>query len=342
MCDDELLRFLLPYWAVTTNGIGQCEKQAENKALYRLITVEGNVYFLKEVGSIEKRDEYRLEKVLSDYALLQHLFTQGVPVAVPILTLSGLPYVQVEDRFYSLLPALPVFHTQLTPAIGQAMFLNLGIAIGRLHQALKIYPGQIHSWKMDLAQRTFDEAVPVLLNHLNEAGRRRLRAALESIEDPTRKLLNNLPAQHIHGDCHGGNVLFNGEQVSGFIDLDHLQFGPRIYDIGYFLADWIKNRYRDPSKIELLSGTLPYLLQGYDQVILLRLQEKQALIYTILATQIIFSAWFFEPLSQPDLAQFNLDAFYWIFENKGRISIDTYFIDKISAPAYDCKKRSIL
>lgn len=49
-----------------------------------------------------------------------------------------------------------------------------------------------------------------------------------------------LPVQPIHGDCHGSNVLLCNGEVSGFIELDHLPTGPRLYDLAYDLADRLK------------------------------------------------------------------------------------------------------
>jgi Ser/Thr protein kinase RdoA (MazF antagonist) len=43
------------------------------------------------------------------------------------------------------------------------------------------------------------------------------------------------------GRLKNENVLLYAGDVSGFIDLDHLPNGPRIYDLSYYLADRLKN-----------------------------------------------------------------------------------------------------
>jgi Ser/Thr protein kinase RdoA (MazF antagonist) len=199
------------------------------------------------------------------------------------------------------------------------MYHNLGTALGRLHRALAEYPGEIHSWKMDLPKRILSEAVPVLMKYLDEAGERRLLRVVSNLREPINVFLTNLPSQHIHGDCHGGNVLFDGELVSGFIDLDHLPFGPRIWDLGYYLADWVKNHFHDPEEMERWFEILPDLVNGYAEEIDITPQERQAILYIMLGTQVIFAAWFFEPLNQPDRALLNMEAFYWIYDHQWRI-----------------------
>ena len=89
--------------------------------------------------------------------------------------------------------------------------------------------------------------------------------------------LTGLPCQHIHGDSHSGNILLHHGQVSGFIDLDHLPLGPRVYDLGYLMADLMKNRlYRAKALAQCLS-VLGALLRGYEEETPLTERERAAL-----------------------------------------------------------------
>jgi Ser/Thr protein kinase RdoA (MazF antagonist) len=315
---DPLLTRLLVHWAHTLGEHPQCETSGAGKLCCRITSASGCVYFLKEVGDIEQRDAERQEKVEADLAVLRHLDACGVPVAVPLLTNYSKPYAQEGSHFYTLSLALPTKYGD--PAMDpRRMFHNLGKAIGRLHCALVDYPGEIRSWRMDLPKRILAEAVPVLMDHLDEVGQRRLLRVVEALREPVQQRLADLPSQHIHGDCHGGNVLLDGERVSGFIDLDHLPFGPRIWDLGYYLADRAKNAFQDPEEMETWFEILPDLLDGYAEEIELSREERQAILYVMLGVQLIFAAWFCAPVDRPDLVQFNLEAFYWIYEHQWRI-----------------------
>jgi Ser/Thr protein kinase RdoA (MazF antagonist) len=318
MPDKTLLTHLLAQWAHTLGEHPHCEISSYDRLFCRITTTSGCGYFLKEVGDIERHDEERQKKVEGDLAVLCHLDACGVPVAVPLLTSQGTPYTREGSRFYTLSLALPVKYND--PGTDpHRMYHNLGIVIGRLHRALAEYPGKIHSWKMDLPKRILSEAVPLLVKHLDDAGERRLMRVVDNLRAPINKLLTDLPSQHIHGDCHGGNVLFDGEQVSGFIDLDHLPFGPRVWDLGYYLADWVKNRFHNPEVMETWFEIFPDLLNGYAQEIDISPKERQAVLYIMLCTQLVFAAWFFEPVDQPDKALSNLEAFYWIYDHQWRI-----------------------
>ena len=74
-------------------------------------------------------------------------------------------------------------------------------------------------------------------------------------------------------------------QVSGFVDIDHLPVGPRVYDIGYLLADFAKARFvrDDPDSRWLEYGHL--IVAGYEQVCTLQEREKAAIATVMLATE---------------------------------------------------------
>jgi Ser/Thr protein kinase RdoA (MazF antagonist) len=106
--------------------------------------------------------------------------------------------------------------------------------------------------------------------------------------------------------------------VSGFIDLDHLPRGPRVYDIGYFLADRAKVPIIGNHPVDEWLADFPCVLVGYEQVAPLSAQECHALWYIMLATQLMFTYWFFKHEST-EAAQQNLAAFYWLYEHKQEI-----------------------
>jgi Ser/Thr protein kinase RdoA (MazF antagonist) len=123
--------------------------------------------------------------------------------------------------------------------------------------------------------------------------------------------LRDLPTQLIHGDCHGGNILLYRRQVSGFVDLDHLPTGPRVYDLGYLLADMAKAPFVG---VPAHRGWLQHfhrLIAGYEGESRMSEREKGALWYVMLATQVLFVDWFLQH-GRDELARRNLAAFHWI------------------------------
>ena len=71
---------------------------------------------------------------------------------------------------------------------------------------------------------------PVLAAALTE-----LSARIRPRWDSIVQALSAAP-QRVHGDVHGGNLLTDGQKVTGIIDWDHLPLAPRGYDLGYFMA----------------------------------------------------------------------------------------------------------
>jgi Ser/Thr protein kinase RdoA (MazF antagonist) len=131
--------------------------------------------------------------------------------------------------------------------------------------------------------------------------------------------LSDLPLQLIHGDCHGGNYLLYRGDVSGFVDLDHLPTGPRVYDIGYLLADMAKARFVGiPAHDDWLAHA-GQVIAGYERESSLSKREKDALWFVMLATQVLFVDWFLAH-QKDELARKNLAALYWIEQRRREIA----------------------
>ena len=131
--------------------------------------------------------------------------------------------------------------------------------------------------------------------------------------------LDDLPVQSIHGDCHGGNYLLHHGDVSGFVDLDHLPTGPRVYDVGYLLADMAKAQFFANHAHREWLAHFDRVIAGYQQEAGLSGREKEALWFVMLATQVLFVDWFFEH-HRSALAFKNLEAFYWIYQHGDEIT----------------------
>ncbi len=142
-----------------------------------------------------------------------------------------------------------------------------------------------------------------------------MEATLAPLAAPLRAALADLPEQPIHGDCHGGNVLVADGEVTGFVDLDHLPVGPKVYDLSYLLADQVKGQLNDPERLARWLSVLPHLLAGYEREHALSAQERGAIWYGMLATQVLFVEVFAQAQNEAHIAR-NLDAFFWIHRSR--------------------------
>jgi Ser/Thr protein kinase RdoA (MazF antagonist) len=307
------LALLLRRWSSVLGSAADVRLLNEQGSVLGVRAEDGARYVLKAVdGSVFP--EHASERL----DLLRYLKVQGVPVAAP-LPLDGTPEVfkaGMGGRQYWLSPDL-AGAAPPGAAPGPRWYGSTGAAIARLHRALASYPGPLHSWRLDLAGDTLRRDIPLLRERLAEADRASFERAAGYLAQRLPGRLAGLPAHHIHGDCHGGNVLWDGDAVAGFIDLDHLPWGPRVYDLGYFLADLAKNRFRRPEEIARWFAGLRPFLEGYRAELGLSESEVTILPAVMLAVQVRFAAWFAQ--HDDPRAQLNLDALYWLDGQAGRI-----------------------
>lgn len=316
MSDDPLVPVLLRAWSNSLGGEAAWQALSDRNFVYR-ITAPGGEFILKIAGQISPQGDPE-RKLAAEYDLLRYLKDCGVPVAVPLSTNGGQHLLRYEGRLYTLTPSLP-------QAIGEdddlsRVFYNSGAAIALLHRALAAYTGPIYSWTMDLPPRILNDMVPIIVQHQSEEERAQFNAVIDSIRAPLTSSLSGLPSQYIHGDCHGGNMLRVGEQINGFIDLDHLPFGPRIYDLCYRLTDDGKKMINDRSTARRwFKDLVPSLFAGYEQAFPLTVAEKDAVPYMMMSICLLFTGWLFEHNMLHDIARDNLLLFYWLHENRDSV-----------------------
>ncbi len=312
MIERQAVDDLLKAWQSSAGTLLSCEMLHNKDTVWLITMTRGEQLVLKEVGA---RSEAR--RLASYYPVWLHLATCGIPVAVPFLSDDGSCFVTYRDTLYTLSPYLPAV-TRVGEKHGFANE-NIGRAIGQLHQALASYQGEMLSWHLNLLPWVFEQVIPRVLTQVEVSQQARLEETLSDCELAMRQAYTDLPEQYIHGDCHTGNLLVQDGQVVGFIDLDHLSLGPRIYDLGYLLADQIKWFTHNREQTRVWLQHFPAVLTGYEQVNGLSQQEKEALWSVLLAVQLAMSDFASQHQAQA-LAELNLEVFYWFYEQKEEIA----------------------
>lgn len=238
---------------------------------------DGRRYVVKTVGPWRPGPP-----VADEYRVLVHLAAAGIPVAVPVVSDDGRIAVAHQDAEYALLPWLDG-----DPAgreVGAAC-VRVGAAIGRLHQALADQPWPVRSYRQDMVA-AFEDSLARLPADVREPTVRPLAGrVLEALAG-----LAGYPEQRLHGDCGSGNVLMRDGDVAGFIDLDHLPVGPRVYDVGYYLA----HRARGDGFVDVAAR----YVTGYRQAVPLAREELAALPAAVLAAQLGITEWSHRLLTQ--------------------------------------------
>jgi Ser/Thr protein kinase RdoA (MazF antagonist) len=322
---------VLRHWHRHTGSIHE-RRSLYHKGTVLALTAEGGAqYVLKEVVKGQPL-ALRLERLASEHRLLLHLASCGVPVPSPLTTDDGHTFVRYPEEgntVYTLHRMLPNSGMRAAdgtrvgssplPAWDQPeVWNNVGTAIARLHRALASYPGEIVSWHTNLPEQIRDRALPAVRSLLTGAHLEALNAAFDGILDYVCAALADLPEQHIHGDCHGGNILIAAGNVSGFIDLDHLPLAPRVYDLFYLPPDRLKWKIYDPGMPEAIPPLIPHLIAGYEREHALTHCERAALWPGMLATQVLFTHAFAQQGNQEHVDR-NLRTLTWIRQHRDEI-----------------------
>lgn len=318
--DDPLPEAVLGHWRGLL-GAARLGPPLHDKGTVHTVTAEdGPRYVLKEIVT-EIGDVPRAERLVAQARVLRHLQAAGVPVAAPLWTDDDRLFAEQDGRLFTLSPLLPTGSglPNTSPEHLGPRYGRVGAAIARLHRALATYPRPIPSWTMDLPRRVYGESLPRLARRLAPGLLGPLRALLGPLRGEFAAAFAGLPMQPIHGDCHGGNVLLCDGEVSGFVDLDHLPTGPRLYDLAYYLADRLKWWIEDAAQCAHWLACFDRLLVGYAQEQPLSARERAALWFGLLAVQTFMVEWFAERGDEANLAR-NLDTFHWLARHRETIA----------------------
>lgn len=74
---------------------------------------------------------------------------------------------------------------------------------------------------------------------------------------------SSLPKSVIHADLFCDNAMFNGEVLSGIIDLYYACNAPMLYDLAVMVNDWCRTHTDDPEKIEFDQQRLGEMVAAY-------------------------------------------------------------------------------
>jgi len=253
-------------------------------------------------------------------ALLHYLREQGLPVAAP-LAVDGQPETFLAGdagRRYWLSPHLSGNPDPPAPFDWARRYAAAGAAIARLQRVLAGYRGPLPAPRMDLVRDALRVDLPLLRQNLLPAEQPAFERAAGYLAQRLPGRLAGLPSQIIHGNCHAGSILWDGEQVSGFVDLDHLPWGPRVYDLGCFLAGMARKHIEQLGEIAAWFGGLGPFIGGYQAGLALDQAEITILPAVMMAAQVRLAAGF-QRHNDPGRARSNLAALYWLEQQAGRI-----------------------
>lgn len=277
--------------------------------LYEITCVPREKYILKPRHNFNSFED--------EYNLLNYLKYNGIPVPVPIKAKDGALYKSKDGLNYCLFDYFEgdilVFNYYINNT--EALYLQ-GKALGKLHNKMNTYTGKIDTYPvMDLEKYVFDFSIPQINRAYptNEIGK-----IINEIGTQLKDIYKKLPKQLIHSDAHCGNILFNDNILSGFIDFDLCQVGSIIFDLCFLILYPIAHIIYNEEDYKRWAGLISIIILGYESENPLNKFEKESIWYLLLSLEIHHVAAY--AYVQPDDAQRTLKLINWIYANKELIT----------------------
>jgi Ser/Thr protein kinase RdoA (MazF antagonist) len=266
---------------------GQVTALSELGTVLRMVS-ESGLYFLKRRPSAEH--------AAREIDLLWHLRSRDLPVPEYLPTLQGKPFAALDaagsgggpegeyteggrsKEVWYLYRALPGEHFEsFDGKLGLSRARRVGHALARLHLALA-----------DIPSIGFERtgADPQLIGELATAGGLYDLAQAARIS-ARRTPWSSLPEQLIHRDFHLYNLLFTAESLSGYLDFDLAQRGPRLFDVCYCSLETLAQRFDEPGIPDYRFRVLGALLKGYSELLELTDLEKRSAVSMMLDIQLL-------------------------------------------------------
>ena len=238
-------RVALRAWQIEPRSIRRTEMGVNNQTFE--VEAEDGRFYLRIYSSEIGRDRIRYEQ-----ELLLWLQTQSLTFAVPapMATSAGETFAAFDidtvsegprssdaegrRRYAALFAAIPGRHRQWK---NRSQVESAGRSLGSLHLCLSQsrglqvpgnfaangQPGSFHPAVTDPLEmaKTLPDGTGTLA---------RTEAVIGRVLDSAPALYDRLPIQVIHGDFYAGNILFNGDLVSGVLDFEFVRSDIRVFD----------------------------------------------------------------------------------------------------------------
>ena len=230
-----------------------------------------------------KRDPVVIDSLLFQHRLSGHLEGHGLPVAHIQRAKSGRGLVEVDNWVLELQRFVEGESMRITART----MVTSAKALGKFHQVCRDLPApprDQNMWRFsevprEAFQRFFEVArgqrdEDLIVKHCNNIARFLLEAA-EALDIAKR---TEFETGLIHGDWHGANLMFQGEELAAIIDLEFAGKGCYLEDIAYAMSNLC---IRTSSEEKRIQDRVNYLLDYYQFSRSLSYAELVALYYAV-------------------------------------------------------------
>lgn len=237
----------------------------------------------KFLAKTYKSDPVTLDALYFQHNLANHLLNNQLPVAHIQRTKDGHSFVCLDTWTLELQEFIEGGQMPVT----ENTLRTSGSALGRYHQVcqgLPAPPRDARKWRFsEVPRNTFETFFQLAIKekddedvrqHCDHIAKFLLDAA--SVLDIDKRYA--FETGIIHGDWHGGNLLFVGEELRGIIDMEFSGDGCYLEDISYAVSNLC---IRTTTSTEKMAGRTEKLLAAYEQHRTLSYAERVALFYAV-------------------------------------------------------------
>ena len=280
--------------------------------------VSGNVWSIGEDYILKTGS---CKRILANMKVAKALSAQGFVSSTPIPVKSGEEYL---DRGQIVILTRGIKGNPLSKSdrFGESrreFGKKYGESIARLHKALTVLESEIQPYEQNLYTHVTEWALPEVKKQNIQFNMGLPDTFFEEYVNNFGILFDKLPKQLIHRDPNPSNILFEGGEVTGFIDFDLSERNVRLWDPCY-CATGILSEWRGVDDIyEKWPDVLEGIIRGYDNVNPLTFEEKQAIFYVICSIQMICVAYFEGVDKYKELANPSRDMLKFIWKNEVHI-----------------------
>ena len=200
--------------------------------------------------------------------LMKHLAEKGIPVPNPAANRDGDILHTVCDKPAAVVNRLEG-KSQLAPQ--PVHCAAVGSMLARMHLAGEDYNRSQPNLR---GLAWWNDTVPVVLPHLDEAQSALLQSELAYQNHIAQgAAYQALPKGPVHADLFRDNVMFDGDQLTGFFDFYFAGVDTWLFDLSVCLNDWCIDLPTGEHQAERAQA----MLDAYQAVRPLRLAERQLL-----------------------------------------------------------------
>ncbi|MGL4737410.1 MAG: helix-turn-helix domain-containing protein [Cellulosilyticaceae bacterium] len=252
-------------------------------------------------------------------AIARALATKGIGVSYPVLTKDEEELVIKEGRFYML--ANSIEGDFLTPEERygehrEQIATQYGEAIGKLHEAFLEVEDLVEVNDTNILELVMNWAMPQTRTVMAQWGCPLPESFYLEYMENFPKLYEKLPRQMIHRDANPSNIIFDQGKVTGFIDFALSERNVRLFDPCYCATGILAEAGALQDQYDQWPEILKGIIKGYDEIVHLTKEEKEAIPYVIYSIQMIFIAWLVDHEVYKDCALQNRQMLVWMWENK--------------------------